>query len=299
VLLLVTALALILTIDRTLNNIWRVRGPARFAQRVLIYWAAITLGPLLLAVSLSSTSYVISASRGLVGRGARHAAVFDIVEFVLLAAAAGRAVPLRAQHARVRRTPCHRRWHVRGPRHRPRQARARLVPRQGANLLGGLRRLRYRAHPAGVDLRRLGDRAAGRGGHGLPAQPAVRRAPPRRHAMAGSSSSRWRCCSSCTRRTRHGVQGAWARPIELAARWRSSELQLEPVLQTLVQLDWIGPLAEEPDNEDPRYVLLADPRSTRLEPLLKELLMPQAPALDNLWHKGPLRTLVLQDVLPY
>ena len=76
-------------------------------------------------------------------------------------------------------------------------------------------------------------------------------------------------------------------------------LQLAPVLETLVALDWIGPLAEEPDNEDPRYVLLADPAGTRLEPLLKELLMPQAPALDNLWQKGPLRTLMLQDVLPY
>ena len=47
--LLVTALALVLTIDRTLNSIWRVRAPRPLAQRVLIYWAVITLGPLLLA----------------------------------------------------------------------------------------------------------------------------------------------------------------------------------------------------------------------------------------------------------
>ena len=46
--LLATALALILTIDRTLNNIWRVRRLRPLGQRVLIYWAAITLGPLLL-----------------------------------------------------------------------------------------------------------------------------------------------------------------------------------------------------------------------------------------------------------
>ena len=52
--LLVTAIALILTIDRTLNGIWRVKKARSLAQRVLIYWAAITLGPLLLAASLAA-----------------------------------------------------------------------------------------------------------------------------------------------------------------------------------------------------------------------------------------------------
>ena len=64
--LLVAALALVFTIDRTLNAIWRVRKRRPLAQRVLVYWAALTLGPLLLGVSLSLTSYAISASRGLV-----------------------------------------------------------------------------------------------------------------------------------------------------------------------------------------------------------------------------------------
>ena len=50
--LLGTALALIFTIDRTLNSIWRVRKRRALGQRVLIYWAAITLGPLLLGGSL-------------------------------------------------------------------------------------------------------------------------------------------------------------------------------------------------------------------------------------------------------
>jgi membrane protein len=86
---------------------------------------------------------------------------------------------------------------------------------------------------------------------------------------------------------------------QLVARMKIDALQLVPVLETLVALDWIAPVAEDPDNDDPRYVLLADPGSTRLEPLLLQLLMPQAPGLDNLWQKGPLRTLVLQDVLPY
>ena len=65
VLLVATALALMLTIDRTLNAIWRVRRRRPFAQRVLVYWAALTLGPLALGVSLSLTSYAVSVSRGL------------------------------------------------------------------------------------------------------------------------------------------------------------------------------------------------------------------------------------------
>src|SRR5437763_3882152 len=48
--LIMATLALVLTIDRTLNRIWRVRTARPLGQRVLIYWAAITLGPLVLAV---------------------------------------------------------------------------------------------------------------------------------------------------------------------------------------------------------------------------------------------------------
>ena len=67
ILLGLTALALMFTIDRTLNGIWRVPRPRPLAQRVLVYWAALTLGPLVLGASLSLTSYALSASSGLVG----------------------------------------------------------------------------------------------------------------------------------------------------------------------------------------------------------------------------------------
>jgi membrane protein len=83
--LVVAALALMLTIDRTLNGIWRVRKPRPLAQRVLVYWAALTLGPLLVGISLSMTSYAISSSRGLVDTlpgGVRF--VLGTVEFALL-----------------------------------------------------------------------------------------------------------------------------------------------------------------------------------------------------------------------
>ncbi|MDP3833638.1 MAG: YihY family inner membrane protein, partial [Hydrogenophaga sp.] len=57
--LLITALALILTIDRKLNDIWRVRQPRSLTQRVLVYWAVLTLGPLLLAGSLTVTTFAV------------------------------------------------------------------------------------------------------------------------------------------------------------------------------------------------------------------------------------------------
>jgi membrane protein len=86
VVLLVAALALVLTIDRTLNAIWRVRKRRPMAQRVLVYWAALTLGPLLLGVSLTLTSYAISASRGLVDAMPGGVSVLlAMIEFGLLA----------------------------------------------------------------------------------------------------------------------------------------------------------------------------------------------------------------------
>jgi membrane protein len=82
-----TALALMLTIDRALNAIWRVRRPRPIAQRVLVYWAALTLGPLLLGISLSLTTTVLAASRFLVGAlPGSVGLLLDTIEFALLAA---------------------------------------------------------------------------------------------------------------------------------------------------------------------------------------------------------------------
>ncbi|MEW5863661.1 MAG: YihY family inner membrane protein [Pseudomonadota bacterium] len=64
--LAVTALMMMLTIDRALNRIFRVSRERPVAQRLLTYWAVLTLGPLLMGASISMTSYVVSASLGLV-----------------------------------------------------------------------------------------------------------------------------------------------------------------------------------------------------------------------------------------
>ena len=83
--LTVTALALMMTIDRTLNAIWRVRRRRPLGQRLLVYWAALTVGPLVLGASLSMTSWVLSATRGWVGAiPGGFGLLIDVVQFALL-----------------------------------------------------------------------------------------------------------------------------------------------------------------------------------------------------------------------
>jgi len=61
----VTALTMVMTVDHALNDIWQVRMRRALVQRVLIYWALITAGPVLIAASLALTSMVTSISFGL------------------------------------------------------------------------------------------------------------------------------------------------------------------------------------------------------------------------------------------
>jgi len=65
VLLGVTAIMLMLTIDRAFNTIWRVKRPRSLIQRVLIYWSVLTIGPMLIGGSLSLTSWLVRQSMGL------------------------------------------------------------------------------------------------------------------------------------------------------------------------------------------------------------------------------------------
>lgn len=60
--LAVTAMLLMLTIDNAFNMIWRVTRARSVLQRVLVYWAVITLAPLLVGASLSLTSWLVGFS---------------------------------------------------------------------------------------------------------------------------------------------------------------------------------------------------------------------------------------------
>jgi membrane protein len=86
--LFVTAIIVLLTIDRAFNQIWRVPRPRGTAQRVFIYWALLTVGPLLVGASLSLTSWLVSQSLGLVKDVPLAAEVMLEVVPILLTAAA-------------------------------------------------------------------------------------------------------------------------------------------------------------------------------------------------------------------
>lgn len=60
----VTAFTLMSGINQHLNAIWRVKTSRPWAQLLLIYWAAITLGPLILGAGVAASSYVVSLSSG-------------------------------------------------------------------------------------------------------------------------------------------------------------------------------------------------------------------------------------------
>ena len=58
--LFVTALMVMDTIDQTLNDIWRIKVKRKRIASFTVYWAVLTLGPLLVGLSLATTSYLAS-----------------------------------------------------------------------------------------------------------------------------------------------------------------------------------------------------------------------------------------------
>ncbi len=58
--LIVVALMLMVTIERAINNIWRARRKRSLHSKFMVYWAILTLGPLLIGLSMAATSILIS-----------------------------------------------------------------------------------------------------------------------------------------------------------------------------------------------------------------------------------------------
>ena len=72
--LTVTAMSMMLTIDQAFNTIWRVARPRPLFKRLIVYWAVLTLAPLLIGASLSLTSWLIGFSMGY----AKHIPFFGV-----------------------------------------------------------------------------------------------------------------------------------------------------------------------------------------------------------------------------
>ncbi|MBG9386455.1 YihY family inner membrane protein [Caenimonas aquaedulcis] len=292
--LFVTALALVLTIDRTLNGIWRVKRARPLGQRVLVYWAVMTLGPLLLGASLSFSSYLLSASRGLVSAvpGAVQL-LLAIVEFFLLAAG------LAALYRYVPNAPV----------------------RRGHAWAGGL----FAA--TGIEIARkllalyLGKVPTYSAVYGafatfpillvwiyvvwviallgaviaayLPSLIAGT------HRRGGGPGWQFQLALESLQQLerargtpRHGLS-----MTQVAQALQVDALQLEPVLEALVALDWVGRVNEVSEEENTRFVLLADPASTKLAPLLRQLLVPSAEVTQKLWTSARLSEMTLRDAI--
>jgi membrane protein len=68
IVLLVTVLAMMSTIESTFNVIWGIHRKRPLMIRFLVYWAVLTLGPILIGAGMVATSYVVSLP--LLGGGA-------------------------------------------------------------------------------------------------------------------------------------------------------------------------------------------------------------------------------------
>ena len=293
--LLGTALALVFTIDRTLNNIWRVRTPRPFSQRVLIYWAAITLGPLLLGISLSMTSYALTASKGLVGdSGGSLTLLLDVAQFLLVAAGMAsmfRYVPysdVRWVHAWI----------------------GVLFVSTGIELAKKLLALYVAKVPtysvvygafATVPILLVWIYVAWvivLLGAALTAYlPSLIAGGTRRRLVHGWQ---FQLALEVLQQLETASQNAdKGLPLEgLCERLQVDPLRLEPVLEVLVALDWIAHLNEAAiQGRAARYVLLADPEKTLLEPLMERLLLTRNAATENLWKNGRMGALTVREAL--
>ena len=292
--LFITALAMILTIDHTLNAIWRVRRPRPLRQRVFIYWAAITLGPLLLGASLTLTSYAISASKGLVGGlpgGVQL--LFNLLEFVLLAggmAALYHFVPntyVKWTHA----------WSGGvfvavgiGLAKKLLVIYLSLMPTYSV-VYGA-----FAIAPILLVWIYLAWLIVLMGAVIAAYLPSLLAGVSRR---AGTRGWQFQLALESLQQLDQAAQTD-AKGLtmgQLAKRLQVDALQLAPALEALGQLDWVGQLEELTPIEEPRMVLLAKPDVTPLAPLMKLLLLDQVPSTQGLWERGQWSAIKLHDVI--
>jgi membrane protein len=292
IVLVLTAIALMLTIDRTLNAIWRVRTPRPIAQRVLVYWAAVTLGPLALGVSLSLTSYAITASQGVVkGLPGGLRLVLDVLEFALLTAAITglfHYVPntnVRWRHALLggvfvgigfevaKRLLA---WYVRAvPTYTTVYGAFATVPIFLIWIYLGWLIVLFGAVIAAY----------------APSwQMKVARRPPKPGMRFELAIVVLRELATARATSVHGLA-----LDAMAERLRIDPLQIEPIVDALVGLDWVGRLDEPGDGQ--RLVLLADPEATPGQPLVAAFLLDPSPVVRGFWRRAQLADMTLAQLL--
>jgi membrane protein len=289
--LFVSALAMMLTIDHALNAIWRVRKPRPIAQRVLVYWAAVTLGPLIFAVSLTATSYALSVSRGLVGAMPRGLAVAVATgEFLLEGLSVAllfRFVPntfVRWRHALIGGlfvAVCI----AAGKRA--------LTAYFGAVPTYSMVYGAFASLPIFLVWIYLSWVIVLLGAVIAAYAPLVGKRLARwPHAPGSDFHLALLVIGQLVAARDDGRRGLEADDIAQAIG--IDPLQVDPVLDALVELDWVGRL-EEPKTA--RYVLLCEPATTLAEPLIAKLLLDPAPDLATTWKRAGFDTVRLGELL--
>ena len=83
----VTAVMLMLSIDDILNRLFRVERKRSLAQRIVMYWAVLTLGPLLIGGGLSMTSALAASAIGILTLDELARTALRVLPFLLTWAA--------------------------------------------------------------------------------------------------------------------------------------------------------------------------------------------------------------------
>jgi membrane protein len=287
---LASAIALIFTIDRTFNSIWRVKRPRHLAQRVLVYWAGLTLGPVLLAASLTITSYLLSSSKGLVG-GVPGGVSFVLraLQFMLLAggmAALFRYVP----NTNVRWSHC---W-IGG-----------LFVAAGFEIAKKLLSIYLASVPtysavygafATVPILLLWIYIAWAivllGAVIAAYLPSLLQGVAR---LGGSPGWQFQLCVEIIQHLQlaRTSQEKGLALSQLSLVMKVNDLQLEPVIEVMSSLDYIGELSDGTG----RYVLLCDPERIAMAPLVEKLLIEGSASVRSFMQSSRLETLSGKDVL--
>ncbi len=293
--LTLVSVSLMLTIDKTLNQIWRASQTRPLGQRVLVYWAALTLGPLVMGASLAISSYVVTASRGWLPDlpGGVDAA---LAALQLLLMAGGLTLLYRF----VPNTPV--RW-----RHA-------LAGALFVTVCLGLAR-----HGLGLYLTRIPTYSVIYGtlatlpilllwiylawlivllGAVIAAYlPSLLSGVARRGGGPGWDFRLAVEVLQALAAARDGAARGLTLP-QLAQAARVDALQLSPALAVLAALDWVGQLDTRGENEEPRHVLLIEPARQPLRPLAERLLLAPDEALSGWWTQVLHSEATVADVLP-
>ncbi len=292
---LLSAVFLMVTIERTLGQIWRLHRQRPLPQRVLLYWSAITLGPLLLGGSLAITSYVVSASRDVVDvLPGSIRWLLDSFEFLLLTACVS-GLYFYVPYTRVRwRHAMTAGFFVAGALEIAKKLLAIYllqVPTYSViyGAFAALPILLVWIYVTWVivllgavlasSLPELG-RQAWRKPDG--AGWAFRLALEVLAELSGAKSSAHRGFST----------------DDLAERLRVEPSELRQVLEVLQSLDWVGRLTEQNDQGQARQVLLIDPAQASVAPLADRLLVFRASASDPVWVQTGMGQIRVAQLLP-